>query len=216
MIRPTLHHVTIKTSHLDDMIKWYALVVGAKVQFRYGADAWMSNDDANHRIAFLSVPGLTDDEGKNHHNGMHHCAFEYGSFADLMTSFDRLRKAGVQPAFCLDHGMTISLYYKDPEGNFVELQADSFSDWKLSAEWMRTSSDFAADPIGTFFDLARVYEKFRSGVDFKTLQRRSAPAPISPIRCLRSACQRHRRHDRDVLLDFWNAKISTEDLLERP
>lgn len=101
---------------------------------------------------------------------MHHCAFEYGSFADLMTSFDRLPKAGVEPAFCLDHGMTISLYYKDPEGNFVELQADSFSDWKFSAEWMRTSPDFAADPIGTFFDPALVYEKFQSGVDFKTLQ----------------------------------------------
>ena len=28
----------------------------------------------------------------------------------------------------------------------------------------------ASDPIGTFFDPARVYEKFQSGVDFKTLQ----------------------------------------------
>ena len=30
MIKPTLHHVTIKTSHLEDMINWYALVVGAR------------------------------------------------------------------------------------------------------------------------------------------------------------------------------------------
>jgi catechol-2,3-dioxygenase len=70
MIKPTLHHVTIKTSRLDEMIQWYALVVGVKVQFRYGAGAWMSNDDANHRIAFLTVPGLMDDEEKNRHNGM--------------------------------------------------------------------------------------------------------------------------------------------------
>ena len=171
MIKPTLHHVTIKTSHPDDMIKWYALVVGVKVQFRYGAGAWMSNDDANHRIAFLTVPGLTDDAEKNRHNGMHHCAFEYGSFADLMTSFDRLRQAGVEPAFCLDHGMTISLYYKDPEGNYVEMQSDVFGDWELSTEFMRTSSDFATNPIGTFFDPARVYEQFKAGADFKTLQK---------------------------------------------
>jgi hypothetical protein len=26
---------------------------------------------------------------------MHHCAFEHDSFDDLMTSFDRLRKAGI-------------------------------------------------------------------------------------------------------------------------
>ena len=169
-IKPSLHHVTIKTSRLDEMIEWYALVVGAQVQFRDGVAAWMTNDGANHRIAFLAVPGLTDDADKTRHNGVHHCAFEYDSFADLMSSFDRLRKAGIEPAFCLDHGLTISLYYKDPEGNFVELQSDNFSDWKLSGEWMRTSPDFAANPIGTFFDPARVYDVFQSGTDFKTLQ----------------------------------------------
>jgi catechol-2,3-dioxygenase len=170
-IKPTLHHVTMKTSHLDEMIAWYALVIGAQVQFRDQAAAWMTNDEANHRIGFLAVPGLSDDAEKVRHNGMHHCAFEYGSFADLMSSFDRLRAAGVLPAFCLDHGLTISLYYKDPEGNFVELQSDNFSDWKLSSEWMRTSADFSANPIGTFFDPARVYEKFQSGADFKALQK---------------------------------------------
>jgi catechol 2,3-dioxygenase-like lactoylglutathione lyase family enzyme len=28
-IKPTLHHVTIKTSRLDEMIKWYEFVLGA-------------------------------------------------------------------------------------------------------------------------------------------------------------------------------------------
>ncbi len=171
MIRPKLHHVTIKTSRLDDMIAWYATVIGAKVQFRNDVAAWTTNDAANHRIAFLAVPGLSDDQSKVQHNGMHHCAFEYESVDDLMASFDRLRKAGIEPAFCLDHGMTISLYYKDPEGNFVELQSDNFGDWAKSSEFMRSSADFAADPIGTFFDPARVYDKLKSGADFKTLQK---------------------------------------------
>ncbi len=171
MIKPKLHHVTIKTSHLDEMIEWYGLVIGAKVQFKNPVAAWTTNDAANHRIAFLAVPGLDNDPEKIRHNGMHHCAFEYDSFADLMATYDRLRKAGVEPAFCLDHGMTMSMYYKDPEGNFDELQSDSFSDWNLSSEWMRTSPDFEADPIGTFFDPARVYEKFKSGADFKALQK---------------------------------------------
>src|SRR5215813_3905039 len=83
------------------------------------------------------MPGFGDDADKIRHNGMHHCAFEYASFADLMSSYDRLRKAGVEPAFCVDHGLTISIYYEDPEGNYVELQSDNFSDWKLSTEYMR-------------------------------------------------------------------------------
>ena len=123
-VRPSLHHVNIKTSRLDEMIKWYGLVVGTQVQFRYETGAWTTNDGANHRIAFLAVPGLSDDADKVRHNGMHHCAFEYGSFAELMSTYDRLRQSGVEPAFSLDHGMTMSLYYKDPDGNFVELQSD--------------------------------------------------------------------------------------------
>src|SRR4029079_11378713 len=87
------------------------------------------------------------------------------------TSYDRLRKDGIEPAFCLDHGLTISLYYKDPEGNCVELQSDNFGDWNKSSEWMRTSADFAANPIGTFFDPALVYDKMKDGADFKTLQK---------------------------------------------
>ena len=171
MIRPKLHHVTFKTTRLDEMIAWYETVIGTKVQFRDHSAAWTTNDEANHRIAFLAVPGLSDDEQKTRHNGMHHCAFEYDSFDDLMASFDRLRKASIQPAFCLDHGTTISLYYKDPEGNFVELQSDVFGDWAKSSDFMRTSPDFAANPIGTFFDPARVYEALKSGADFKTLQK---------------------------------------------
>ena len=170
MIKPALHHVTMKTSRLDEMIKWYEFVVGAQVQFRDAGAAWMTNDAANHRVAFLAVPGLSDDPEKTQHNGMHHSAFEYESFADLMESYDRMRKGGVEPAFCLDHGLTISLYYKDPEGNFVELQSDNFSDWKLSTEFMRTSPDFAANPIGTFFDPAKVYDAFKAGIEFKALQ----------------------------------------------
>ncbi len=171
MIKPKLHHVTLKTTRLDEMIAWYELVTGAHVNFKDKTAAWTTNDEANHRIAFLAVPGLKDDPQKTFHNGMHHCAFEYDSFADLMTSYDRMRKQGVEPAFCLDHGLTISLYYRDPEGNFVELQCDSFSDWKLSTEWMRTSPDFARDPIGTFFDPAKVFEAFTAGADFETLHK---------------------------------------------
>lgn len=186
MIKPKLHHITFKTTRLDEMIAWYSLLTGVQVNFKDDTAAWTSNDEANHRIAFLAVPGLEDDDRKFSHNGMHHCAFEYDSFADLMSSFDRLRGSGVEPAFCLDHGLTISLYYQDPEKNFVELQCDTFSDWKLSTEWMRTSPDFAANPIGTFFDPARVHDAFKAGAEFTALQKAMRageylPSPIPNI-----------------------------------
>jgi catechol 2,3-dioxygenase len=170
IIRPSLHHVTIKTTRLDEMVEWYSVVLGARVNFRDAMNAWTTNDAANHRIAFLSSPGLSDDVEKGRHNGMHHCAFEYATFADLMSSYARMRGLGIEPAFCLEHGLTISLYYRDPEGNFVELQSDNFGDWDKSSEWMRTSPEFAANPIGVFFDPAKVHEAHLGGTGFAELQ----------------------------------------------
>ena len=170
VIKPAFHHVTLKTSRLQEMVDWYRIVIGVEVRFQDEYNAWTSNDAANHRVAFLSVPGLDDDPDKVKHNGLHHSAFEYACFDDLMSSYERMKEEGIQPAFCLDHGMTISLYYKDPEGNYVELQSDSFGDWAKSTEWMRTSPDFKANPIGTFFDPERVLQAHKTGQPFSTLQ----------------------------------------------
>ena len=171
VIKPALHHATMRTSHLDEMVAWYGRVIGARVTFRNEHAAWTSNDGANHRVAFLAVPGLSDDPQKVGHNGLHHLAFEYGSFDDLMSSYKRLADEGITPSFCLDHGMTVSLYYRDPEANYVELQCDCFGDWNHSREWMANSADFAANPIGAFFDPAKVFEAHRSGADFDTLHK---------------------------------------------
>ena len=156
MAIPILHHVNLKTTRLQEMIDWYGQVAGFKVNHRAPVGAWLTNDGANHRLALLAVPGLQDDPDKVSRTGLHHTAFEFASTGDLFDNFDRLRKLGIEPQACLDHGLTTSLYYADPDGNLVELQADNFGDWAQSSEWMRTSPEFAANPIGVAFDPAKV------------------------------------------------------------
>ncbi len=170
VINPAIHHVNLKTTRLREMIEWYGLVVGAKANFEWPAGAFLSNDRANHRIALLAVPGLEDDTQKFTYTGIHHIAFEYGSFSDLMASYSRLKKQGIEPQFCLNHGLTTSLYYADPDQNMVELQVDNFGDWAASAEWMRTSEDFRRDPIGSFFDPDLVLAAYQKGTSFVQLQ----------------------------------------------
>ena len=170
MIKPAFHHVNLKTTRLQEMIDWYVTVVGMKVTHQATVGAWLTNDAANHRLALLSLPGLKDDPVKEGHAGLHHTAFEYGSFGDLYDSYARLRDLGITPQICLDHGMTTSMYYADPDRNLVELQADNFGDWKKSSDWMRSSPDFKANPIGVFFDPAKVYDAHKSGMSFKELQ----------------------------------------------
>ena len=170
VIRPTLHHANFKTTRLQEMIDWYALVVGVDVNFQFPGGAFTSNDRANHRIAFLAVPGLKDDPEKIAHTGLHHTAFEYDSFDDLMSSYARLKANGVEPRASLNHGLTTSLYYADPDNNAVELQVDNFGDWNLSSEWMRHSEDFRANPIGVFFDPALVLAAHKAGAAFEEIR----------------------------------------------
>ena len=150
--RPELHHVNFFTTRLDEMIEWYGTVLGTEVVFRFPLGAWLTNDRANHRIALTAPPSLEVDPDKRVHARMHHVAFEYGSFDDLNASFSRLRSLGIVPRACLDHGMTLSYYYADPDDNYVELQCDVFGDWAASRTWMETSSAFAENPIGAFVD----------------------------------------------------------------
>src|SRR5262245_57393149 len=89
VIKPALHHVTFKTSRLDEMIAWYGTVLGGTINFKDDHNAWMTNDEANHRFAFLSVPGLEDDPDKVKHNVMHHSALESERYSDLMYSYAR-------------------------------------------------------------------------------------------------------------------------------
>jgi catechol-2,3-dioxygenase len=180
-ITPTFHHFNLKTTRLQELVDWYATVVGAEVTFQDSTGAWLTNDAANHRIALLAFPGFVDDPDKDTRTGMHHSAFEYDSFADLDASYIRLREQGIEPDVCIDHGMTLSYYYKDPDGNHVELQVDVFGDWGASKEWMRTSPDFHANPIGVFVDPARVSSAAAEGVPFADIHRRAMAGELSPL-----------------------------------
>ena len=171
MIKPTLHHVNLKTTRMQEMIDWYGVVVGTTVNLQSNNIAFISNDRTHHRIALLAVPGLRNDPEKIVHTGIHHTAFEYDSFDDLMSSFARLKQSGIEPEYCLNHGMATSLYYSDPDQNLVELQVDNFGNWDASAEWMRTSEAFSQNPVGAFFDPDRVLAAYKAGATFEQLQK---------------------------------------------
>jgi catechol 2,3-dioxygenase len=149
---PKLHHVNLKTTRLTELIEWYGIAVGMRPNFSSDVIAFLTNDAANHRLALLATPGLADDPDKITHTGLHHSAFEFNTLEDLLTRYETLKAVGILPHACIDHGLTISFYYADPDGNSVELQADNFGDWAASTEWIRTSPAFVADPIGKAVD----------------------------------------------------------------
>jgi catechol 2,3-dioxygenase len=180
VIRPKLHHINFKTTRLQEMIDWYGVLLGTEVLFRYPFGAWISNDEANHRIALTAFPNFVEDPEKDMRAGLHHTAFEYAGFEELNASYLRLKEAGIEPEFCLDHGMTLSYYYRDPDGHHVELQVDNFGDWATSSAYVRESPEFHEDPIGKFVDPDRVAEATVSGATFREIHARAMAGEFAP------------------------------------
>jgi catechol-2,3-dioxygenase len=164
VIRPSMHHVNLKTTRLQAMVDWYGQVIGSRPNFQSGMIAFLTNDDANHRIALTSLPGLKDDDEKAQRTGIHHTAFEYETLDDLLASYLRLKHEGILPGTCLDHGMTLSFYYIDPDANLVELQVDNYGDWAASTDFMRHDERFVANPVGEFVDPEAIVAARRAGL----------------------------------------------------
>jgi catechol 2,3-dioxygenase len=162
------------------MIEWYTTVVGMKLMHQFPGGAWLTNDEANHRLALLFSPRFSEDPDKLVHSGIHHSAFEYATMGALLDTYSRLKFLSIEPHACLDHGMTTSFYYEDPDGNSVELQSDNFGNWQESSEWISTSPQFAADPIGTPVDPDQMVAARQAGASFTELHQRAYAGEFKP------------------------------------
>jgi catechol 2,3-dioxygenase-like lactoylglutathione lyase family enzyme len=166
------------------MVDWYAKVLGmtlhhqsstpagAQIGCRWRA-AWVGNDQSNHRIVIMALPGLTDDAQRSRHKGLHHVAFEYASLDDLLATYARLKGLGIEPVLAADHGATTSFYYEDPDRNTIELMVDNFDDPEESSAFMRTSREFAANPMGADVDPEQLLAARAAGTPVTELHERA-------------------------------------------
>ena len=169
-----LAHVVRRTARFDDMVRWYCTVLGAEVVHSDGTLAFLTYDDEHHRIAIAGIPSLEDQPAMA--AGTDHIAFTYGDLGDLLQTYRRLEAAGITPFWCINHGPTVSFYYKDPDGNRVELQVDTMPSAEAIDAWMR-SGEFAANPIGVVFDPDEFIARYQAGEPLATL---TARPPLPP------------------------------------
>jgi catechol-2,3-dioxygenase len=115
-----LQHLVLWVSDVERSVRFYCDVLGFEVRTRYP------------NAAFLKIPGSPDD----HHLGlfeqtgvgepdervarMYHAAWEVAGLADLARARTRLIQARALVG-ASDHGVSLSLYAKDPDGLEFEL-----------------------------------------------------------------------------------------------
>ncbi|HEY1973093.1 MAG TPA: hypothetical protein VGH89_34435, partial [Pseudonocardia sp.] len=69
----------------------------------------------------------------------------------LLDRYSTLKQDGIRPHVPIQHGVTTSLYYRDPDGNYVELQVDNFATPDEATAYM-VGPEYAENPIGVGFD----------------------------------------------------------------
>jgi catechol 2,3-dioxygenase-like lactoylglutathione lyase family enzyme len=124
-IRPLkLAHVVLRVSELERSRAWYLKVLEAEPAFENEGLCFLSYDEEHHRLGLIARPELG--HGGDAHTGLEHVAFTYATLGELLATYRRLRGHGIRPYWTINHGPTISLYYKDPDGHRLELQYDVF------------------------------------------------------------------------------------------
>lgn len=169
-----LAHVVIRTSRFAEMLDWYRTVLHAKTSYENPVIAFLTYDDEHHRIALINTPQFRAPD--QDYTGVDHVAFAYGSLHDLLSTYERLKSKGIVPFWCINHGPTTSMYYRDPDGNELELQVDNYEDVDEATAYFYSDA-FAADPIGVDFDPDALLAKLRAGVPVPELLRQGA-APV--------------------------------------
>ena len=170
-------HAVLATKQFQAMVDWYKTVQEAEVVHSNGMLAFMTYDDEHHRIAIAAVPGLEDKP--RHSVGLDHLAYTYANLGDLVYTYERLKQAGILPVVTINHGPTTSMYYRDPDGNRVELQIDNFESVEALKGFFH-SHEFEKNPIGVSFNPDELARDFHAGVPESELKKYDATRGLDP------------------------------------
>jgi len=168
-------HAVLYVRNIEEMIDFYGSVLGFQV-----SDRGQINPDApSLELAFLSQVGAEHHQlafaavrGDGPSTTLDHIAFRVDSLADVKAMADKLTADGRATELApLSHGNAWSIYFKDPEGNGVEVFCDSpyavrqpqMKPWDLAMseeELRRQTEEQFADQPG-FMPAQEFYEAHR-------------------------------------------------------
>ncbi|GAD55605.1 VOC family protein [Limimaricola cinnabarinus] len=129
-------HVHLRVADLDRAIAFYGGVLGFEVMQRYGPGAaFLSAGGYHHHIGLNTWESLGAAPPPPGHTGLYHTAVLYPDRRSLARALRRAIEAGVEIDGAADHGVSEAIYFRDPDGNGVEIYRDrAEADWPRDAE----------------------------------------------------------------------------------
>ena len=122
MVKPKqLGHIVLRVRDLERSEQFYSDVLGLHVtNKRPGQMTFMSAvDESSHELALVPVgddaPGPEDSRV-----GLYHFAWQMDSFDDLKRFYADMKSKNVDVRGIGDHGISLGVYFFDPDGNEIE------------------------------------------------------------------------------------------------
>jgi catechol-2,3-dioxygenase len=159
-------------------------VFDARVQQRNPVMAFLTYDEEHHRFAFVDLAVLQPEGNEKQKRGLvgiDHVAYTYASLEDLLENYIQLKSKGIVPYWCVHHGMTISMYYADPDGNQMEFQVEVFESLEEGNAFMCSPANMG-NPVGVEYDPEDWLAQLRAGASISEFLVRRVHEPVSPIR----------------------------------
>ncbi|MEO5578780.1 MAG: VOC family protein [Sphingomicrobium sp.] len=167
-----LGHFGLRTKDVDRAIEWYGHAFGADVRFRNEFAAFMSFDDEHHRFVIWD-DGETEDRPAAA-AGVDHIGFMCRDPKMLAEHYERLKVIGITPTMSVNHHFTSSLYYRDPDGNEVEISCDNLPSKQAASTFMASEAmaEAMVPPLfGAEFDPEELLRLHRSNAPAVQLAR---------------------------------------------
>jgi catechol 2,3-dioxygenase len=118
-------HVHLKVADIERALAFYCGVLGFELTQRFGEGAaFIAAGGYHHHIGLNTWESLGGPPPPPGTTGLYPPAILYPTRAALADALRRLIAAGVEIDGASDHGVSESLYLRDPDGNGVELYCD--------------------------------------------------------------------------------------------
>lgn len=165
-----LAHFGVRVRDLSIAREWYRKVTGAEVVHDNGAAVFFALDEDHHRFVLMR-DALAADDGLVR-AGFDHVAFRSPDLASLAARCADLARLGVIPELAVNQGFCCSLFYRDPDGNEIELTADCDADPAICRARLRSPGrdpDIASSCDGVLFDPLEFIEMWQAGASNQAL-----------------------------------------------
>jgi catechol 2,3-dioxygenase len=120
-------HVVLKVRELERSRRFYTEVLGLDIMREVPQIKMVflaSNRRDHHEIALAEV-GPNASTPRESDTGMAHVAFRLKTEDELRAAYSEFKERGVPVSFTVNHGVTKSIYFLDPDGNQLEVYCDN-------------------------------------------------------------------------------------------